>query len=90
VTRGFVDGNGGRKTKPPGGTSTVWNLKGEGSAVSCGALDLVALVTAGGATANFHQRVLAGLDLKKKILNGGKGAKEKVKFTTLELTRWAA
>ena len=70
--------------KPPGGTSTVWNLKGEGSAVSCGALDLVALVTAGGATANFHQRVLAGLDLKKKILNGGKGAKEKVKFTTLD------
>jgi hypothetical protein len=69
---------------PPGGTSTVWNLTGEGSAVSCGALDLVALVTAGSATANFHQRVLAGLDLKKKILNGKKGEKEKVRFKVLD------
>jgi hypothetical protein len=69
---------------PPGGTSTVWSLKGEGSAVACGALDVVALATAGGDTANFHQRVLPGLTLKKKILNGKKGKKEKVRFTTLD------
>lgn len=70
---------------PPGGTSsTVWSLQGEGSAVSCGALDLVALVTAGGATANRQQRVLPGITLKKKLLNGKKGTKAKVRFTTLD------
>ena len=69
---------------PPNGTSTVWSLKGEGTGVSCGALDLVALVTADGGTANHQQRVLPGLDLKKKILNGKKGEKQKVRFTTLD------
>lgn len=73
------------RINPPGGTSsTVWSLQGEGSAVSCGALDLVALVTAGSATANHQQRVLAGITLKKKILNGNKGKKAKVRFTTLD------
>ncbi len=70
--------------KPPPGTSTVWSLKGEASAASCGALDLVALATAGDDTANFHQRVLPGLDLKQKVLNGNKGEKAKVRFTTLD------
>jgi hypothetical protein len=72
------------KVKPPSGTSALWSLKGEGSSLSCGALDLVALATAGGATANFQQRVLPGLTLKKKILNGKKGKKAKVRFTTLD------
>ena len=72
------------RVKPPGGTSTVWSLKGEGSAVSCGALDLVALVTATGATANFQQRVLPGVTLKKEILNGNEGKNAKVRFTTLD------
>jgi hypothetical protein len=69
---------------PPGGTSTVWGLAGEGSAVACGALDLVAHASVGSDLANYHQRVLAGLDLKKKILNGKKGEKEKVRFKTLD------
>jgi hypothetical protein len=69
---------------PPPGTSTVWNLKGEGSAASCGGLDLVALVTANGGTANHQQRVLPGITLKKKVLNGNKGRKAKVRFTTLD------
>ena len=69
---------------PPQGTSTVWNLKGEGSAVSCGALDLVTLVTANGGTANYQQRVLPGITLKKKVLNGNKGENAKVRFTTLD------
>lgn len=70
--------------KPPQGTSTVWSLAGEGSAASCGALDLVALVTADSATANHQQRVLPGITLKKKVLNGNKGKKAKVRFTTLD------
>jgi len=72
------------KIKPPQGTSTVWSLKGEGSEASCGALDVVALVTAGGGTANFHQRVLPEITLQKKVLNGKKGEKAKVRFTTLD------
>jgi hypothetical protein len=69
---------------PPGGTSTVWTLAGEGSAVACGALDVVALASVGSDLANYQQRVLAGLTLKKKLLNGKKGKKAKVKFTTLD------
>jgi hypothetical protein len=70
---------------PPGGTSsTVWSVKGEGSAASCGALDLVALVSAGSATANFQQRVLPGITLKKKLLNGKKGEKAKFRFKTFD------
>lgn len=69
---------------PPNGTSTVWSVHGEGSAVSCGALDIVALVTAGSATANYQQRVLPGITLKKKVLNGNKGENAKVRFTTLD------
>ena len=66
--------------EPPAGTSSLWSLKGEGSTVTCGALDIVALVTAGEDTANYHQRVLAGIDLKKKVLNGGRGERAKVRF----------
>jgi hypothetical protein len=69
---------------PPGGTSTVWTLAGEGSAVACGALDVVALASVGSDLANYQQRVNPGLTLKKKVLNGKKGKKEKVKFTTLD------
>jgi len=65
---------------PPAGTSTVWSLKGDGSAAACGALDIVALATAGNDTANYHQRVLPGLTLKKKVLNGGRGETAKVRF----------
>jgi len=68
--------------KPPSGTSSIWSLKGEGTGLACGALDLVALVSAGDDTANFHQRVLPGLTLEKKILNGKMGKKQKVRFTT--------
>jgi hypothetical protein len=68
---------------PPSGTSTVWSLKGEGSAPGCGALDIVALATAGD-TANYHQRVLPALTLKKKVLNGARGEQAKVRFRTFD------
>ena len=70
--------------EPPNGTSTIWSLKGEGGAVSCGALDVVALASVGSDLANYHQRVLPGLTLKKKLLNGRRGKKAKVRFTTLD------
>ena len=70
--------------KPPNGTSTVWALQGEGSAVACGALDIVAHATVGGDLANYHQRVLPGVTLKKKILNGGEDRKAKVRFTSTD------
>lgn len=72
------------EVNPPQGTSTVWSVHGDGGAASCGALDLVALVTANGGTANYQQRVLPGITLKKKVLNGKKGEKAKVRFTTLD------
>jgi hypothetical protein len=69
---------------PPNGASTVWALQGEGSAVACGALDVVAHATVGGDLADYHQRVLPGLTLKKKVLNGARGRKAKVRFTALD------
>ena len=70
--------------KPPAGASTVWSLKGEGTGLACGALDVVAHATVGSDLADYHQRVLPGLTLKKKLLNGGRGEKAKVRFTTLD------
>ena len=70
--------------RPPNGTTSLWSLKGEGSSVSCGALDVVAHATVGDDLADYHQRLLAGLTLKKKILNGKRGEKAKVRFTTLD------
>jgi hypothetical protein len=69
---------------PPAGTSSLWSLKADGSAATCGALDLVALVTAGDDLANYHQRVLPGVDLVKKILNGRRGESAKVRFTATD------
>jgi hypothetical protein len=70
--------------RPPNGTTSLWSLKGDASAVSCGGLDVVAHATVGSDLADYHQRMLPGLTLKKKILNGKKGEKAKVRFTTLD------
>jgi len=42
------------RVKPPGGTSAVWKLSGEGSS---GVLDLLASVTTGGSLATWHTQV---------------------------------
>jgi hypothetical protein len=67
---------------PPG--STTWSLKGEGTGLACGALDLLALASNGDDLANYHQRILPGLTLTKEALNGNEGRKAKVRFTTLD------
>ncbi|MBI5310984.1 MAG: hypothetical protein HZB14_08195 [Actinobacteria bacterium] len=61
--------------KPPNGTSTVYNLAGEGS---LGALDLLALAETPAGIHNWHQRVLPKLTLAAKA---GKG---KVKLTVTD------
>jgi hypothetical protein len=72
--------------KPPAGTEQVWGLEGLGDpAGGCDALDLVAHVTrSGDATANYHQRLLPGITLKKKVLNKRRGRKAKVRFKTFD------
>lgn len=60
--------------KPPSGTSTVYNLAGEGS---LGALDLLALAETPAGIHNWHQRVLPKLTLAAK---SGKG-KVTIKIT---------
>jgi hypothetical protein len=47
--------------KPPPGTSSLWDVFGEGS---LGPLDLLAHVTARGGLATWHKQVLPGLTLK--------------------------
>lgn len=51
------------RVKPPGGTTTIWKLKGEGS---LGALDLLASVSTGKALATWHTQVRPPLSLSAK------------------------
>jgi hypothetical protein len=51
------------RIKPPGGTSAVWKLKGEGTR---GRLDLLAAVSTGSSLATWHTQVLPPLSMGAK------------------------
>lgn len=51
------------RVKPPGGTTSIWKVKGEGS---LGALDLLASVSTGKALATWHTQVRPPLSLSAK------------------------
>jgi hypothetical protein len=51
------------RIKPPGGTSAVWKLKGEGTR---GRLDLLAAVSTGSSLATWHTQVLPPLSIGAK------------------------
>ena len=66
------------KVKPPKGTTTVYDVIGEGST---GALDLLTNVDRSGELGYWHQRILPGLSIKAKPkkVNADTGAKVKFK-----------
>ena len=65
------------KLKPPKGTTTVYDVIGEGST---GALDLFTNVDRGGELGHWHQRILPGLSIKAKPKKVDADTGAKVKF----------
>ena len=66
------------KLKPPSGTTTLYDVTGDGSG---GPLDVLVNVDRGGELGYWHQRILPGLSIKAKPkkVNADTGAKVKFK-----------